>query len=268
MFRTRQRGFTRNELLVVMVIVIIVVIAAILQLRSAILASREAACRSICTGHMNQLQRALQNYESANGRLPPAFITGPDGTPWHSWRVLILPFLGENEVFEQYNFDEPWNGPNNKQLADKINVEMYQCPSGPGYGETYHTNYVAIVGSETAFPGSASVKLADIKDGLENTILLAEIGNSDIHWMEPRDIEFDSVSLQTDPRKASSTAISCHHSVGPAVVFADHITAFRLQMPFKIETLRALLTIAGDEPVTKEQLRKHYSSTYLSESED
>ena len=73
----------------------------------AVRTAREAARESACQGTMSQLQGALINYEWTHGHFPPAFISGPDGTPWHSWRVLLLPFLGEEVVYVQYRFDEP-----------------------------------------------------------------------------------------------------------------------------------------------------------------
>ncbi|TWT99695.1 hypothetical protein Pla108_06380 [Botrimarina colliarenosi] len=214
----------------------------------------EAARQSACQGHMNGLQSALRNYEALNGHYPPAYINGPDGKPWHSWRVLLLPFLGEEAVYDQYRFDEPWNGPNNQALADRISPNLFRCTNAPGGKREWNTNYVAVVGKETAFPGAETVASDDIKDGVENTILLVEIGNSDIHWMEPCDLQYRSLTLQTDPEKASSMSVSSRHPAGPGVVFADRITAYRIHSPLLLSTLRGLLTIAGGEEETKESL--------------
>lgn len=94
--------------------------------------------------------------------------------------------------------------------------------------------------------------MSDFTDGLENTILLVEIQNSDIHWMEPRDLDWRTMSFQVnDPRLPS---ISGPHPAGPVVVFGDRIHGFRLSSTLKPETLKALLTIAGGEPVTKNSL--------------
>jgi hypothetical protein len=214
----------------------------------------EAARQSACQGYMNQLQLALRNYETTNGNLPPAYVNGPDGKPWHSWRVLLLPFLQHQVVYDQYRFDEPWDSSHNAALADKISPNLFRCTNAPGGKREWNTNYVAVVGKETAFPGAGTVSSDDITDGVENTILLVEIGNSDIHWMEPRDLEYRSLTLQTDPGKASSMSVSSHHPAGPGVVFADRITAYRIHSPFQMPTLRGLLTIAGEEEETKESL--------------
>ena len=217
-------------------------------------ATREAARDLSCQSQLNQIQSALRTYEAANGHLPPAYVEGPDGTPWHSWRVLLLPYMYQKQLYEQYRFDEPWNGPNNRKLAETAEVKSWRCPSQPEEPTNKSTDYVVVVGEATAFPGAKSTCLADMTDGPENTILLVEIGNSDIHWMEPRDLEFDLLAWESDPRKASPNCISSLHPAGPAVVFADRITAYRLKPPMTLAELKALCTIAGGEGVTRDQV--------------
>lgn len=249
-------------------LVVAVALLVLVPLFFAVNAAREAARQSSCQGHLNQLQLALRNYEADNGHFPPAYVLGPDGTPWHSWRVLLLPYLGYEKVYEQYSFDEPWNGPNNRKLADKVFVENLQCPSGTNDRRSFHTNYVVVVGEETAFPGINTTKSADITDGAANTILVLEVGGADIHWMEPRDLEYDSLTFQATPEAASFESVSSPHPAGPAVVFADGITAYRLRLPFSLSTLRALLTISGNENVSRDELEKwdDTNGRYLSET--
>jgi Protein of unknown function (DUF1559) len=63
---------------------------------------------------------AVANYHETYGCFPPAYVADRDGKPIHSWRVLILPFLEQQELYRAYNFDEPWNGPNNRKLASRV----------------------------------------------------------------------------------------------------------------------------------------------------
>jgi hypothetical protein len=228
-------------------------------------AAREAARRSQCRGHLAQIQLALWNYHEAHGHFPPAFIAGPDGRPWHSWRVLILPYRDEQAVYDAYRFDEPWDGPHNRLLEDKLSGQPFQCPSGPDGGRTLIANYVAIVGDDTIFPSAGTVKESDIEDGLENTILVAEIDNSDIHWMEPRDLDAATMSFVLND--TSKPSISSPHPAGPAVVFADGITPYSLREPLSSETLRALITIAGGESLRRDDLKRwsKFESAYLTE---
>jgi hypothetical protein len=57
--------------------------------------------------NMRQLAQALHNYHDKHGSFPPAYQTGPDGRPWHSWRVLILPYIEGENLFKACSFDEP-----------------------------------------------------------------------------------------------------------------------------------------------------------------
>src|SRR6185295_15143515 len=61
-----------------------------------VMEAREASHRSQCQSNLKQLGQALRNYHDVYGSFPPAFVPGPDGRPWHSWRVLILPYLDYN----------------------------------------------------------------------------------------------------------------------------------------------------------------------------
>lgn len=218
--------------------------------------AREAARRSCCGCPLNQLVLAFHNYHDVHGSFPPAYVADENGTPMHSWRVLILPFLDKNDFYDQYDFSEPWNGPHNSALAHKMGTRFWHCPSGPLTDESPLTNYVAIVGDRTAFPGTRSTSMTDFHDGLEETILLVEIANTDIHWMEPRDLNFDEMSFVVNDR--SRPSISAPHAAGPAVVFADSITAYRLNASLKPATLQALITIDGGEPVQKPMLIQHH----------
>lgn len=209
-------------------------IAAAVFLTFAIRDAREAARQSSCRGRLGRLMMALHNYHDVYGSFPPACIADADGKPMHSWRVLILPFLDEDKIYRRYRFDEPWNSPHNVRLAEESANRQFRCPNRDGGDESPHTDYVAIVGPETAFPGSQSTRLDDIRDGQEDTILLAEIHNSGIQWMEPRDLATDRMSFRVNDQAAPS--ISSPHPIGPGVVFADRITVYRLDASVRPQT--------------------------------
>lgn len=216
--------------------------------------AREAARQSACRGRFSYLQLALRNYHEHYGTFPPAWVGDADGKPMHSWRVLLLPFADGNHIYREYRFDEPWNSPHNQQLAARSRNSVYHCPSNARQDNDTHTDYVVVVGPGTAFPGNQSRSLEEFRDGAENTILVVEIANSEIHWMEPRDLAFDAMSFRVnDPSRPS---ISSPHPAGPGVVFADRITAVRLRKDLRPETLKALTTIAGGEPVSRETLTR------------
>jgi hypothetical protein len=71
----------------------------------------------------------MVNYHDAHGRLPPAVVYGKDGKPLYSWRVLLLPYLDEQELYQQFQLDEPWDSPHNLQLLPRM-PGFYAPPSG------------------------------------------------------------------------------------------------------------------------------------------
>ncbi len=181
---------------------------------------------------------AVANYEAANRHFPPAYVLGPDGRPWHSWRVLVLPYIEQNELFQSYRFDEPWDGPNNRTLADRM-PKTYAFSGGHRVGPTT-TNYVAVVGEQTMWPGAKPRKREEITDGTDETILVVE-NEPGVHWMEPRDLDFETMDFRID----NPDGVSGWYE-SPAVVTADD-RVMRLSKEMTPEALRAALTVAGGE---------------------
>lgn len=231
------------------VFVLCVVLAGLIWLLRPVQISREAAIDMSAQGPLNQITIALHNYHDHFGSFPPAYIADETGKPMHSWRVLLLPYMEEQALHARYNFREPWNGPNNSKLAAEI-PRMYHH-----YGDsrgTTNTSYVVIVGAGTAFPGAKTTKLTDFKDGVENTILLAEISHSDICWMEPRDLDADTMSLAIND--STHPSISSSRPKGPYVTFADTLKGYHVKRSMAPNDLAALFTIAGGERITREML--------------
>ena len=163
----------------------------------------------------------------------------------HSWRVLILPFIDQNDLYKEYNFDEPWDGPNNRKLASRM-PPVYALHGEEQPGNTT-TNYLAVVGKETVWQGGTGVLREAIKDGTSHTILIAENLGANVHWMEPRDLSFADMDFTINSPKGISSKY-----LDPAVVTVD-CSVRRLSKDITPETLRALLTINGGEKVAEDE---------------
>lgn len=207
--------------------------------------SRAPSLRTECISKVKQITLALQNYHDIYGTFAPAYIADENGRPMHSWRVLILPFLEQGKLYDQYDFNEPWDGPNNSKLAAEI-PRVFQCTSNYARGQSLMTSYVAIVGPESAWPGEKTTTLGDIKDGTSNTILVVEVADSGIHWMEPRD--FHVLQMNASINATAGQGISSKHAGGAHVGLADGTTRF-VSPDWTPHTLKALFTISGGETI-------------------
>jgi hypothetical protein len=156
---------------------------------------REWSRKSCCCNNLRQIMLSLHCYHERYGSFPPAYVANANGRPIHSWRVLILPYIEQRQLYDAYRFDEPWDGPNNRRLR-MVRVAQYECPEH-GFEGTL-TSYVAVAGPETAWPGPKCVKFKDVTDGTSNTLMVAEIAESGIHWLEPRDLNTATMSLSVN----------------------------------------------------------------------
>jgi Protein of unknown function (DUF1559) len=208
--------------------------------------SRTPGRRAQCQNNLRQISIALQNYHDVYKSFPPAYVADANGRPMHSWRVLILPFLEQQSLYDVYRFDEPWNGPNNRQLASTA-LKIFECPADGNHGKG-QTSYVAVVGPGTAWPGTKRIDVADIKDGLSNTVLVVEVHNSGIHWMEPRDLDASLMPMTINAK--SGKGISSGHPSCAQAARADG-SVFALDENTPAATVRAMLTIAGGEKVSE-----------------
>jgi hypothetical protein len=245
--RRRPYQFTIRSLLV---LAAVIALLAVIGTRwfHAVLEVVDMPRMHSCNRRLDAIQRALQAYCEDHGHFPPAYIADENGRPMHSWRVLITPYLGfENDLYSAYRFDEPWNGPNNRKLAQEI-PWIFRCPRRSSGRGSLSTDYVVVVGPGTLFPGAETVSPGDIADGSENTITIVEIEDSDIHWMEPRDLRFEELSFSANGKGRRS--ISSPHPAGVAVGFADGGRS-RIRPATPPETWRALLTRSGGEDVAR-----------------
>ena len=215
--------------------------------------ARESARDLQCQSCLNQLAFALYCYHDSYGTFPPAVVADEGGKPLYSWRVLLLPYLGFTELYDEFDLNAPWDSPQNMRLAART-PPYFRCPSGPSAGDVQSTNYVVISGPGTAFPGTQSTSVSDFQDGVERTILLVEIANSTIHWMEPRDLDVADMSFVINA--PGTPSISSPHPRGPGIVLANNISVYRCQPDISPAVLKNLTTIAGGEPVAFERPRQ------------
>ncbi|MCX7425615.1 MAG: DUF1559 domain-containing protein [Planctomycetia bacterium] len=224
-------------------------------------APREAGRRVQCKNNLQRIGLAMRNYEQAHGCFPPYFIPDENGKPTHSWRVLILPFLGEDRLYKQYRFDEPWNGPHNKELASRMPA-VYRCPTYAAMSLSDEatnslTSYAMIVGPHAISGGPTPHKMSDVTDGLSNTIMVVECAGAGINWLEPRDLnaeEITNVRIGSGEYKNPPGGINSYHPGVANTLFCDG-TVRAVDQSVGEKVLKGMLTIDGGESVSMDELR-------------
>ena len=161
----------------------------------------------------------------------------------HSWRVLILPFLDQEPLHREYDFAEPWDGPNNSRLLSRMPA-VFACPYHADTGGNSHTGYAGIFGEHCIFRGTEPVKIAEITDGTSNTLMLGEAVNANIPWMKPEDVDVAAHPAIGDP-----SGFSSDHPGGAHFLFADGSVRY-LSASINQQTLNALYTRNGNEAVS------------------
>jgi prepilin-type processing-associated H-X9-DG protein len=244
-----RRTTTTVVILLAMVLGVAIVGAAVLAaiLMPAASSARDAALRASCTGNLKQIAAAMLQYESTYGCFPPAYIADKRGKPIHSWRILLLPHLGHQDLYDRYRFDEPWDSPRNRRISD-LAIGLFQCPAQPASKQPI-TSYMMVVGPHTISSGHESRKITEITDGLKDTIMLVEVADSTIWWAEPEDLRFDTLNFTINNGKRQE--ISSYHPGGVNTALCDGSVRL-LKDSMNPQLVKAMITIDESDQVTAE----------------
>jgi hypothetical protein len=214
------------------------------KLQPARQAALDAALRTQSTNNMKQIGLGMHVYANSKWSFPSAYKADKDGKPMLSWRVLILPFIKQDELYKEFHLDEPWDSEHNKQLIAKMPPE-YKSPNSKVSGEG-RTNYLTVRGPQSVFPGSKAISFAQIPDGLSNTIMTVEVADDRaVIWTKPDDFEYDP----QDPLKGLVGLWPDGFIAG----FADGSVRF-LSSSIDPTVLNALFTRNGGEKIDREAL--------------
>jgi hypothetical protein len=155
---------------------------------NAVLNARDAANRTTSSNNLKLIMLAVHSYHDAYRELP-ADVLDKAGKPILSWRVKLLPFLEQNNLYMKFKLDEPWDSKNNRPLSE-ILVKVYMSPRVKVKGTGY-TVYQTFFGPGAVFDkGKGKVRFAAITDGLSNTLFAVETSKA-VPWTKPADIPFD-----------------------------------------------------------------------------
>jgi hypothetical protein len=203
-----------------------------------------AAKRVKCINNMRQIAVAIDAYTIEHGHFPPPYLTDDAGKPMHSWRVLILPYLGETTLYERYDFNKAWDHPDNLRLGAAM-PSVYRCPGDERYRSDDTTSYAAVVGDESVWPPSGTRTVGEVTDGMSKTILIVELPDARMHWMAPADPTFDSM-LESISKVNTTKRFEHPHQGLSVMTFCDARTTVADMLRLD-DRLRTFLTCAGGE---------------------
>lgn len=191
------------------------------------------------SAQVRQLLKAMHDYEAKHGTFPAHCSRDKEENRLLSWRVHLLPFLGEEKLYKEFKLDESWDSNHNKGLLARMPA-VYR-PVGEKLAGQHRTTYLVPWGRDTMFPPRRGVRVAEIADGTTHTAMLVDAGDdSAVEWTRPDDLEVDA----KDPRKG----LSKRHGGQVLVGMADGTARF-LPATFGTFSLWALFTRAGGEVV-------------------
>jgi hypothetical protein len=195
---------------------------------------REAAARTQDQNNLKQMALAMHIYHDVHKSFPAAAICDNNGKPLLSWRVAILPYIEQDNLYKQFKLDEPWDSEHNRKLIPLM-PPTYAIPGAlPKAGETH---YRVFVGGGALFDLDKQVKIPQITDGTSNTILITETTDS-VTWTKPEDVNYDA--------QKPLPKLGGFFAGGFNIALADGSVRF-VSHSIMEATLRAAITRAGGE---------------------
>lgn len=186
---------------------------------------------------MRQVALAMHNYHDANQHFPPLTTRDKNGKELLSWRVQLLPYLGEADLYKEFHLDEPWSSAHNRKLIEKIPA-VFTIPGEKK--QEGRTTFQGVIGEQTLFPRRGEgTSMQSVTDGTSNTIMFVD---TKIHeatiWTRPDDLKFED-------EKLAEKIIGKFD--GNAYIAMGDGSVRRLTAETSLQDLRFALTKAGGE---------------------
>lgn len=188
--------------------------------------SRQAAIR--------QMALAMHIFHDVHSAFPAWNGLGEDHPDGLSWRVHLLPYLDQAELYSQFHLDEPWDSEHNQTLIEKMpDVFRTEGVEAPG-----RTSYHVFLGDQTPVGGNSPQSIRNITDGTSNTLLIVKAGTdkADV-WTKPGGLEY-----------AAEDPVACLGNVGEKILVVMCDGSSRLiDSTISSETFRRLIEQADGE---------------------
>jgi hypothetical protein len=207
--------------------------------------------------------------------LPSMYYARSTNAPGLSWRVSLLPYLGETPLYKEFKLDEPWDSDHNKKLIEMI-PDVLKSPRGGA--PAGHTHYRTFVGPQAIFsPPKPAARVGEmykalkdsaipyfskstaggtvpevVTDGVINTFFFAEAADA-VPWTKPDELAYDRDKPLPKLGGVYDDGFFAVSAAG-AVVFVPHGTDEK--------TIRALITTDGGETIADKGILEQLNTPF------
>ncbi len=145
-----------------------------------------ASLRNHSANNLRQIAISFHNYHDAHKKLPASVMVHESGKKY-SWRIAILPYIGEKEMYDSYDFDQEWNSLHNREVTSRM-PDFFR--SDIDDKDSTNSSWFMLTGTEGISDGQGSMTLEELAnaDGTSATILAVE-AKRNVHWAKPEDIQ-------------------------------------------------------------------------------
>jgi hypothetical protein len=156
---------------------------------------RSEATLMNCRSNLRNIGVALAAYHAVHRSYPPLVTQDASGRPLHGWRTHILTHIEREDLAEQYDWNQPWDGPTNTALLDQ-EIKLFRCRSDRSSPNS-DVSYLAIM-------------TPDYKPG--DRFVVVEVPRSGVNFFEPRDLTLDELKAAVSNGTFGAT-VHRHNSV-------------------------------------------------------
>ena len=151
----------------------------------AVSSARVAAQRANSQNNLRQLGLAIHMYHDTYNELPPAVVKDANGKPLYSGMVLLLPYLEQQGLFQQFDKSKAWDDPANIGISH----QMVMTFTNPASTDTRigHSDYMLVGGPNAMLSDTGKSSMMNVVDGTSNTIMAVEVGPGSTleSWAQP-----------------------------------------------------------------------------------
>jgi hypothetical protein len=142
--------------------------------------------------NLHNIGFAFHEEHDKSGSICRAFSANEKKEKLLSWRVHLLPFVGEKELYTKFKLDEPWDSAHNKKVFEENPIPVVYAMEGVDRTKEKFTRFQVFTGSNSIFDSAQQpLKIYEFRDGTSNTGLVF-LADKAVEWTKPTDLQFDA----------------------------------------------------------------------------